>query len=57
MLALDSAPGSIVSLNNVISDMGKDLEKAFKLSNFCFIPTVSALAINNWEDKLYLAYI
>ena len=52
MLALDSAPGSIVSLNNVISDMGKDLEKAFKLSNFCFIPTVSALAINNWEDKL-----
>lgn len=56
MPALDSAPGSIISLNNVISDMGKDLEKAFKLSNFCFVPTASALSINSWESNL-LGYL
>lgn len=51
MVALDGAPGSIISIKQFFNT-NEDISNAFKLSNFCFVPTVSALAINNWEDKL-----
>lgn len=54
MLGLDTAPGSCFPIDDLSLDEmdGFDLGTAFKVGKFCFIPTVSALGINNWEERL-----
>ncbi|MDR2886827.1 MAG: hypothetical protein LBV26_02320, partial [Bacteroidales bacterium] len=51
MLPLDGAPGGMYSLDM----MGAELpipSSAVKQPQFCFIPTVSSLALNDWNTKL-----
>lgn len=52
MVALDGAPGSSLLLNSLLKKMGDDIMSTFQLDRFCFVPTVSALALNDWENKL-----
>jgi hypothetical protein len=50
MLPIDGAPGGLYDINN----MGKlpfD-DNAIKQKYFCFIPTVSSLALSNWDNQL-----
>ncbi len=51
MAALDGAPGSKISVKSFFSGDDK-LSNAFKQNDFCFVPTVSALGISNWQNKL-----
>jgi hypothetical protein len=50
-LPLDGAPGGQYSLSMLSSDLPFP-SSAIKQSKFCFVPTVSALALSNWETKL-----
>ena len=54
MLGLDTAPGSCFPINDLALEGidGFDLSEAFAVEKFCFVPTVSALGINNWEERL-----
>ena len=56
MQAIDRAYGSyfptdIIPLPDEVAKI--KLKDAFKVDKFCFVPTVSALAIDNWEDCLF----
>ena len=54
MLGLDIAPGSYFPVSDLPLKMGEiDLTGAFKVDKFCLIPTVSALGIGNWDDRLF----
>jgi hypothetical protein len=51
MLPIDGAPGGLYSMDM----MGGNLPfpaSAVKQSQFCFVPTVSALALTNWQTEL-----
>lgn len=49
LLPLDGAPGGLYNISNII-DMLDPTD--IKQPDFCFVPTVSALALNNWESVL-----
>lgn len=51
MVALDGAPGSEISIKQFFNEED-DILNAFKLNDFCFVPTVSALKMSNWQQKL-----
>lgn len=52
MVAMDEVSGSLVSLNGFISSMGA-YKNDFKLDEFCFVPTVSALGVNDWKNEMF----
>ena len=56
MQAIDRAYGSyfptdLIPLPDKVAKI--NLKDAFKVDKFCFVPTVSALAIDNWEERLF----
>ena len=51
MLPLDGAPGGIYDINKISGDLPFDAND-MKQKRFCFIPTVSSLALQNWEANL-----
>ena len=56
MQAIDRAYGSYFPTDIIpLPDKagGIDLKDAFRADKFCFVPTASALAIDNWEDCLF----
>ena len=50
-LPLDGAPGGLYSMDAMGLSIDF-LEKSIKQRSFCFIPTVSALALSDWNTKL-----
>jgi hypothetical protein len=57
MLPLDNAPGGYFPVSTFFeaNDIVKDLPTGSSLDvlpSFCFVPTVSALALDDWQDKI-----
>ncbi len=51
MLALDGATGGVYDLT-YFGIEGEVFDEYLKSTSFCFIPTVSALGLSAWEDRL-----
>lgn len=51
MLPIDGAPGGLYSLE-MMGDSLSIPASAIKQSQFCFVPTVSSLALNDWSTRL-----
>ena len=49
LFPLDGAPGGLYNISNIINMLDS---ADIKQPNFCFVPTVSALALNNWQSLL-----
>ncbi|OAV71883.1 hypothetical protein Barb4_00324 [Bacteroidales bacterium Barb4] len=52
MLPVDGAPGGIYNIGDIAEDLPKDISNGIKQQYFCFIPTVSALALTDWNTRL-----
>ncbi len=52
MFPIDGAPGGAYSLDVMGINLPSGLAEAVKQPKFCFVPTVSALALSDWESKL-----
>ena len=50
MLPVDGAPGGLYNVS--VFGLSSDFSKYVLQPSFCFVPTVSALALTNWKDKL-----
>lgn len=50
MLPVDGAPGGSYNVSNI--GVSGSYSKYLKKSSFCFIPTVSAIGLSNWKDRL-----
>jgi pimeloyl-ACP methyl ester carboxylesterase len=50
MLPVDGAPGGSYNVSNI--GVSGSYSKYLKQSSFCFIPTVSAIGLSNWKDRL-----
>lgn len=50
MLPVDGAPGGKYDISQF--DFGESFSDAIKEGKFCFVPTVSALAFNDWKANL-----
>ena len=50
MLPVDGAPGGSYDVSHF--GVGGSYSKYLKQSSFCFIPTVSAIGLSNWKDRL-----
>jgi hypothetical protein len=50
MLAVDGAPGGLYDVNKF--GLSSEMRKYVLQTQFCFIPTVSALGLSNWENLL-----
>lgn len=62
MYPIDGASGINISLNSLLkkdssSDTNNKMDEALKIDRFCFIPTVSALGLIDWKDKLSAYYL
>ena len=51
MLSIDGAPGGLYNIN-VMMQLSSNMSQYVLQKQFCFVPTVSALALSNWKDKL-----
>ncbi|MDR1372484.1 MAG: NVEALA domain-containing protein [Dysgonamonadaceae bacterium] len=52
MLPLDGAPGGQYSLSTISGGSIENISGSVIENKFCFVPTVSALAVSNWEPML-----
>jgi len=51
MLPIDGAPGGLYNINTMM-ELSDKMAQYVQQPQFCFVPTVSALALSNWKDKL-----
>ncbi len=52
MLPIDGAPGGLYSLEMLSDSLPPIILNAIEQPQFCFVPTVSSLALNDWETRL-----
>jgi hypothetical protein len=52
MLPIDGAPGGAYDVSYF--GLAGDYAKYVKQTSFCFVPTVSAIGLSNWKDRLML---
>ncbi|OAV65371.1 hypothetical protein Barb6XT_02437 [Bacteroidales bacterium Barb6XT] len=52
MLPIDGAPGGVYDIDNIAQNIPKEITAGIKQKKFCFIPTVSALALTDWNTRL-----